>query len=101
MKTRLNRGVRKLAASLPRGLAFGTAVALCAGRGLPATRRAVMRCTGASAAGVSTFTGLLAMKKTALPIAIGALAARDSLAVDARRLSRMRAGGRRRWQLPA
>ncbi|MGB3969770.1 MAG: sigma-70 family RNA polymerase sigma factor, partial [Planctomycetota bacterium] len=33
VKTRLNRGVRKLAAALPRGLGFGAAVALCAGRG--------------------------------------------------------------------
>ena len=71
VKTRLHRGMRKLAASLPRGLALGTAVALSAGRGLPACRRAVARAAGASTAATWTLIGVLAMKKTVLPIIAG------------------------------
>lgn len=73
VKTRLHRGVRKLKASLPRGLALGTAVTLCAGRGLPACRRAVLRGAATSTAAIWTLTGLFAMKKTVLPIATLAL----------------------------
>lgn len=70
VKTRLRRGVQQLAANLPQGLAFATAVSLLAGRGMAATRGAVVTRAGAgtfSVAGASVW-GMITMKKLALTI---------------------------------
>jgi RNA polymerase sigma factor (sigma-70 family) len=67
VKTRLRRGVERLAAMLPPGLAFGAAVSLVAGRGLAATRGAVLARAGGigTATAALSFGGVLAMKKFA------------------------------------
>lgn len=67
VKTRLRRGVERLVASLPPGLAFATAISLLAGRGMAATRRAVLAHTGALAAStaLASLGGVLTMKKLA------------------------------------
>jgi RNA polymerase sigma-70 factor (ECF subfamily) len=67
VKTRLRRGVERLAASLPPGLAFATAFSLLAGRGMAATRRAVQVHAGelALSTSVSSLWGVVTMKKVA------------------------------------
>lgn len=76
VKTRLHRGMRKLAASLPSGLALGAAVSLCAGSGVAAGRRAITSHAAATSAAGSAagwaMTGLFTMKKTVLVAAIAA-----------------------------
>lgn len=69
VKTRLRRGVQKLAASLPPGLAFAAAISLLAGRGLAATRRAVLVRSGAVPTALGTIGGLVTMKKLAFALA--------------------------------
>jgi len=63
VKTRLRHGVRRLAASLPPGVAFGAAMSLLAGRGLAATRRTLLAQVGVSATYLPLW-GWITMKKT-------------------------------------
>ncbi len=88
VKTRLRHGVRRLAASLPSGVAFGAAMSLLAGRGLAATRRTLLAQVGVSATYLPLW-GWLTMKKTlfaagaAVLIALAALSlAPDGFAPD-------------------
>ncbi|MBP8300165.1 MAG: sigma-70 family RNA polymerase sigma factor [Planctomycetes bacterium] len=71
VKTRLRRGVQQLAANLPPGLAFATAVSLLAGRGMAAVRGAVLTRALASAPAVSlaVLLGSITMKKFAVLLA--------------------------------
>lgn len=76
VKTRLQRGVRRLAASLPRSAVFGTVLAALAAPGLAATRRQLLA-QAAVVSGVSSvglLWGVLAMKKLSLAVvAVGVL----------------------------
>lgn len=72
VKTRLRRGVERLAAMLPPGLAFGAALSMLAGRGMAATRGAVLARAGgvAAATAVMSFGGIVTMKKLACVFAV-------------------------------
>jgi len=63
VKTRLHRGLRKLAAMLPRGIVPGLVLAASAGRGLPASRQAVLGVLNTSVSAGCSLVGVLVMKK--------------------------------------
>jgi RNA polymerase sigma-70 factor (ECF subfamily) len=81
VKTRLRHGVRRLAASLPSGVAFGAAMSLLAGRGLAATRRTLLAQVGVSATYLPLW-GWLTMKKTLFAAGAAVLIALAALSLD-------------------